>query len=326
MIRQTKRLVYGEFIMTRILVTGGAGYIGSVLIPKLLLDGFKVTCVDNLLYEPTSLMMATSNKNFDLVIGDARDEELMRPLIENADVIIPLACMTGAPLCNKDKVAASTVNRDSVIMCSKLSSKNQLLIYPCTNSGYGIGEEGIFCTEESPLNPISLYGKTKVDAEKIVLKHKNSIVFRLATVFGYSYRMRTDLLVNFLVNMAVRNKKISLFEPHFRRNYIHVLDVANAFIFSISNFNKMRGNIFNVGLSNANLTKIQLAQLIKKNIKGTKIINLKNKKDPDKRDYFVSNKKIERLGFKPNISIEEGIIELKNIFETFNFEKNKNNY
>ena len=171
-----------------------------------------------------------------------------------------------------------------------------------------------------------MYGKTKVEAEKIILDHKNSVVFRLATVFGFSYRMRTDLLVNFLVNMAVRNKKITIFEPHFRRNYIHVLDVANAFIFAINNFNKMKGKIYNVGLSNANLTKIQLAKLIKKNIKGTKINILKNRKDPDKRDYFVSNKKIEKLGFKPTISIDQGIIELRNIFNIFNFEKNKNNY
>ena len=171
-----------------------------------------------------------------------------------------------------------------------------------------------------------MYGKTKVEAEKIILNHKNSVVFRLATVFGFSYRMRTDLLVNFLVNMAVRNKKITIFEPYFRRNYIHVLDVANAFIFAIHNFNKMKGKIYNVGLSNANLTKIQLAKLIKKNIKGTKINLLKNRKDPDKRDYFVSNKKIEKLGFKPTISIDQGIIELRNIFNIFNFEKNKNNY
>ncbi len=183
-----------------------------------------------------------------------------------------------------------------------------------------------YCDEKSPLNPISLYGRTKVESEKIILKHKNSVVFRLATVFGFSYRMRTDLLVNFLVNIAVRYKKISLFEPHFRRNYIHVDDVANAFVFAISNFNLMKGNIYNVGLSNANLTKIQLAKLIKKIVKGTKISILKNRKDPDKRDYFVSNKKIEKLGFKPKTSINEGIKELKNIFNIHNFKKNKNNY
>ena len=183
-----------------------------------------------------------------------------------------------------------------------------------------------YCDEKSPLNPISLYGRTKVESEKIILKHKNSVVFRLATVFGFSYRMRTDLLVNFLVNIAVRYKKISLFEPHFRRNYIHVDDVANAFVFAISNFTLMKGNIYNVGLSNANLTKIQLAKLIKKIVKGTKISILKNRKDPDKRDYFVSNKKIEKLGFKPKTSINEGIKELKNIFNIHNFKKNKNNY
>tara|TARA_E500000178_G_scaffold351854_1_gene413909 strand:+ start:2751 stop:3695 length:945 start_codon:yes stop_codon:yes gene_type:complete len=309
-----------------ILVTGGAGYLGSILTTKLVEAGHCVTVIDILEFNKISLSHLFVKKNFKFIKGDVRDKNLILNQIKKMDLIIPLAALVGAPLCKKYPKKTIDINYKSIkYILSKLKT-SQKIIFPNTNSGYGIGKKNKFCDEKSPLNPISLYGKTKVDAEKIVLKHKNSIVFRLATVFGYSYRMRTDLLVNFLVNMAVRNKKISLFEPHFRRNYIHVLDVANAFIFSISNFNKMRGNIFNVGLSNANLTKIQLAQLIKKNIKGTKITNLKNKKDPDKRDYFVSNKKIERVGFKPNISIEEGIIELKNIFETFNFEKNKNNY
>ena len=199
------------------------------------------------------------------------------------------------------------------------------MIYPNTNSGYGIGKKNNFCDEKSPLNPISLYGKTKVDAEKIILKHKNSIVFRLATVFGYSFRMRTDLLVNFLVNKAVVDGEIKLFEPHFRRNYIHVLDVANAFIFAIKNFSKMKGNIYNVGLSTANLTKLELARLIKKYVSGTKIKIIKNRKDPDKRDYFVSNKKIENLCFKATTSLDDGISELIKIF-SYSTLKIKNNY
>ncbi len=309
-----------------ILITGGAGYLGSILTTKLVEAGHYVTVVDILEFNKISLSHLFVKKNFKFIKGDVRDKNLILKQIKKMDLIIPLAALVGAPLCKKYPKKTIDINYKSIkYILSKLKS-SQKIIFPNTNSGYGIGKKNKFCDEKSPLNPISLYGKTKVDAEKIVLKHKNSVVFRLATVFGYSYRMRTDLLVNFLVNMAVRNKKISLFEPHFRRNYIHVLDVANAFIFTISNFSKMRGNIFNVGLSNANLTKIQLAKLIKKNIEGTKIIQLKNKKDPDKRDYFVSNKKIEKLGFKPTVSIEEGIIELKNIFETFNFEKNKNNY
>ena len=201
-----------------------------------------------------------------------------------------------------------------------------MIIYPNTNSGYGVGKKTLYCTEKSDLNPISLYGKTKVEAEKIILKHKNSVVFRLATVFGYSYRMRTDLLVNFLVHKAVTKKKLDIFQPHFRRNYIHVSDVVNAFIFSIKNYKIMRGNIYNVGLSDANLTKIQLAKKIQKICTNVKIKISKNKKDPDKRDYYVSNKKIEKLGFKPKTNLDDGIKELNNLFLINNFEKNKNNY
>ena len=203
---------------------------------------------------------------------------------------------------------------------------NQKIIYPNTNSGYGIGKKNAYCTEKSDLNPISLYGKTKVDAEKLILKHKNSVVFRLATVFGFSYRMRTDLLVNFLVHKAVTKKILEIFQPNFRRNYIHVNDVVEAFIFAIQKFRYMKGNIYNVGLSDANLTKGQLARRISKIVKKTKIKILKNKKDPDKRDYFVSNKKIERLGFKTSFGLDDGIKELNKIFTINSFEKNKNNY
>ena len=229
-------------------------------------------------------------------------------------------------MCDKYPKKTKEINYDTIRYILSIIKPYQKMIYPNTNSGYGIGKKNNFCDEKSPLNPISLYGKTKVDAEKIILKHKNSVVFRLATVFGYSFRMRTDLLVNFLVNKAVVDGEIKLFEPHFRRNYIHVLDVANAFIFAIKNFSKMKGNIYNVGLSSANLTKLELAKLIKKYVSGTKIRIIKNRKDPDKRDYFVSNKKIEKLGFIPSVSIEDGIKELNNIYSNFNFKKNKNNY
>ena len=295
--------------MTKILVTGGAGYIGSVLIPKLLLDGYEVTCVDNLMYEPTSLMMATINKNFKLIVGDARDKELMKPLIEKNDVIIPLACMTGAPLCNKDKVAAASVNKDSVVMCSELSSPEQLLIYPCTNSGYGIGEEGIFCTEESPLNPISLYGKLKVEAENILLQKGNAITFRLATVFGISPRPRLDLLVNDFTYRAYFDKTVVLFEAEFKRNYLHIEDAADGFRFAIKNPNLM-GNCFNLGYSEANLSKRELCDEIKNVIPDFVYLISEIGSDIDKRNYIVSNQKIEDAGFKAKRDLSTGIKEL----------------
>ncbi len=312
--------------MKKILITGGAGYLGSVLTTKLLEIGYHVTVIDIMDFSKTSLSHLFVNKNFKFIKGDVMNKKLILKEIKNKDIIIPLAALVGAPLCDKFPKKTKQINYDNIKFIISKIKPRQKIIYPNTNSGYGIGKKKKYCDEKSPLNPISLYGRTKVNAEKIIIKHENSVVFRLATVFGYSYRMRTDLLVNFLVNKAVRTKKIQLFEPHFRRNYIHVMDVANAFIFAIKNFSKMRGNIYNVGLSNANLTKIQLAQLIKKYVRGTKIRLLKNRKDPDRRDYFVSNKKIERLGFKPSVSIDEGIIELKNIFTFFNFNKNKNNY
>ncbi len=309
-----------------ILITGGAGYLGSMITTKLVEDGHNVTVIDILEFNKTSLAHLFIKHNFKFIEGDVRDKNLISRELINKNIIIPLAALVGAPLCEKYPKQTIDINFNCIKFILSKIKPSQKIIYPNTNSGYGIGEKNKYCDEKSPLNPISLYGRTKVESEKIILKHKNSVVFRLATVFGFSYRMRTDLLVNFLVNIAVRYKKISLFEPHFRRNYIHVDDVANAFVFAISNFNLMKGNIYNVGLSNANLTKIQLAKLIKKIVKGTKISILKNRKDPDKRDYFVSNKKIEKLGFKPKTSINEGIKELKNIFNIYNFKKNKNNY
>ncbi len=310
----------------KILITGGAGYLGSILTTKLVYLGYDVTVIDILEFNKISLSHLFLKKNFKFINGDVRNKKLMSKELKNNDIIIPLAALVGAPLCAKYPKKTLDINYKCIKFILSKLKLSQKIIYPNTNSGYGIGDKNKFCDEKSPLKPISLYGRTKVEAEKIILKHKNSIVFRLATVFGYSYRMRTDLLVNFLVNMAVRNKRLTIFEPNFRRNYIHVIDVANAFIFAIENFSRMRGNIYNVGLSDANLTKLQLANQIKKNIKGIKINLLKNKKDPDKRDYFVSNKKIEKLGFRTSISLEDGIIELKNLFNTFNFKDNKNNY
>tara|TARA_E500000178_G_scaffold344714_1_gene393425 strand:+ start:1488 stop:2429 length:942 start_codon:yes stop_codon:yes gene_type:complete len=310
----------------KILITGAGGYIGSFLATKLVMLGHNVTAIDKFMFEKNSLSHLLLNDNFKIVYGDVRDKKLIKKYLGQNEFIIPLAALVGAPLCKKFPKMTREVNFDSINYMIANLKKNQKIIYPNTNSGYGIGKKNSHCDENSPLNPISLYGRTKVECEKIILKFNNSIVFRLATVFGNSYRMRTDLLVNYLVREASLKNKIDLFEPNFRRNYIHVSDVVDAFIFGINNFSKMKNNIYNVGLSNANLTKIQLAQRIKKIIKKTKINIIKNKKDPDKRDYFVSNKKIEKAGFKTKISLDKGIDELHKLFRLNDFKKNKNNY
>ena len=313
-------------IKKNFLITGGAGYIGSSLTTKLVSLGHDVTVVDILTFNKNSLSHLFLSKNFSFVHGDVRDKSLIKKHIKNKDFIIPLAALVGAPLCKKYPKLTKQVNLDSIKFILKKLNKNQKILYPNTNSGYGIGKKNAFCDENSDLNPLSLYGRTKVDAEKIILNHKNSVVFRLATVFGYSYRMRTDLLVNFLVKEAVKSKKLKIFEPHFRRNYIHISAIVTAFVFTIENFGKMKGNIFNLGLSNANLTKIQLAKSIKKVLPDIKIEIMKNRKDPDKRDYYVSNRKIEKKGFKAQISIERGVKELASLFKINDFKDNKNNY
>lgn len=310
----------------RVLITGGAGYIGSLLSTRLVDKGYMVTVIDTLEFNKNSLLHLFAKKNFIFIKGDVRNKNLISKLLKTVDIIIPLAALVGAPLCDRFPKKTKEINFEAIKYILSKLKKNQKLIYPNTNSGYGIGKKNSYCDENSPLKPISLYGKTKVDAENNILKHKNSVIFRLATVFGHSYRMRTDLLVNFLVREAVINKKIEIFEPNFRRNYIHVEDVVNAFMFAIQNFKKMRGNIYNLGLSNANLTKIQLANLIKKIVKNVKIKILRHRSDPDKRDYFVSNKKIEKYGFKPKFSLESGIKELSMIYEISDFKDNKNNY
>jgi nucleoside-diphosphate-sugar epimerase len=259
-----------------------------------------------------------AHKNFKFIYGDVRNKNLIKKNIKKHNIIIPLAALVGAPLCEKYKKEAKEVNFGSIKYMLKIVSKKQKIIFPTTNSGYGIGQKEKYCDENSPLNPISFYGQTKAEAEKIILEFENSICFRLATVFGHSYRMRTDLLVNNFVYNALKFKKLKLYEPHFRRNYIHIIDVVRAFIFAIKNFNKLKSNTYNLGLSSANLTKLMLAKKIKKQFKEVKISIIRNRKDPDQRDYFVSNKKIEKKGFKPIISLEEGIAELLNVlrFET----------
>jgi len=296
--------------MGKILVTGGAGYIGSILVPVLLGKGHKVTVLDSLIYRQSSLLDCCSNPNFDFVKGNVCDEDLMSSLIPQFDIIFPLAAIVGAPACKISPPIARMINFDAAKMIAEKTSASQPVIFPTTNSGYGVGQKGKFCTEETTLRPISEYGKAKVEAEKIFLDKGNAITFRLATVFGVSPRMRTDLLVNDFVYRAFNDKFIILFEEHFKRNFIHIRDVAGAFIFGLENYDKMRGESFNVGLSSANLSKLELCEKIKQYVPGFYIHCSAVAEDPDKRDYIVSNEKIESLGFSPAYSLDDGIREL----------------
>lgn len=301
-----------------ILVTGGAGYIGSVLVPELLKTGHKVTVLDNFLYNHESLMQCCNNENFNIIYGDVRDQKILKKALEGIDYIIPLAAIVGAPKCDQDRTNAISTNKEAISLLVKLASEKQRIIIPNTNSGYGIGSKNIYCTEKTPLRPISLYGKTKMEAEKIVLSRGNGISLRLATVFGASPRMRIDLLVNDFVYRAVKDNYIVVFEGDFIRNYIHIRDVARAFIHVINNFNMMKNQAYNVGLSNANLSKIELCEEIKKQLPNLAYFKSKIGKDIDKRNYLVSNKKIEKTGFKPIYSIEDGIKELIKAFRGIN--------
>ena len=293
-----------------ILVTGGAGYLGSTLVPELLTAGYSVTVLDNFMFGQNSLAHACHNDNFEVVRGDVRQDDIVGPLIKKADVVIPLAALVGAPLCAKDPIGAVTTNRDAVLGMLKLMSPEQRILMPTTNSGYGIGEKGKFCTEETPLRPISLYGIHKVEVEKALLDRGNSISFRLATVFGMSPRMRIDLLVNDFVYRAVHDRFVVLFEGNFKRNYIHVRDVARVFMHGLSNFDGMKNEAYNVGLSDANLSKIELCQIIQKHIPAFVFMEASVGEDPDKRDYLVSNEKIEKTGFRQAYSLDTGIREL----------------
>lgn len=307
-----------------ILVTGGAGYLGSVLVPELLKLGHKVTVLDSFMFGQNSLADVCYMDNFNVVRGDSRDETLLKKLIKDVDIVIPLAALVGAPLCNRDEIGTITTNRDAIGTLSNVLSKEQRILMPVTNSGYGIGQEGVFCTEETPLNPISTYGKTKVEAEAIILQRENSISFRLATVFGMSPRMRLDLLVNDFTYRAAKDGFIVIFEGHFKRNYIHIRDVARAFIHGIDNFEAMRGEAYNVGLSDANLSKIELCEKIKLQVPSFTIMEAPIGKDIDQRNYIVSNAKIEATGFKPKFSLEMGIKELLKGYTIINNSKFSN--
>ncbi len=308
----------------RVLVTGGAGYIGSVLVPLLLRKFEEVVVIDNFLYNQTSLLDSCFCSHLEVVRGDVRDQDLMRKYIVefNPDFIIPLACFTGMPICEKWPKDARDVIVDSLRILLDFRLPHQRIIYPTTNSGYGVGEDGIYCTENTPLRPVSLYGKLKVEAEKMILDSGNSISLRLATAFGTSPRMRLDLLVNDFVFKAVNEGEIEVFEGHFKRNYIHVRDISYAFIHCMDRWESMKGNIYNVGLSDANLSKLELCQKIKKQVPNLRITEGKGN-DPDQRNYVVSNEKIEQTGFKPRFSLDMGIRELLKCFEIVNAKKHE---
>jgi nucleoside-diphosphate-sugar epimerase len=294
----------------KVLITGGAGYLGSVLTPALLAAGHEVTVVDNFLYRQSSLLDCCHYEGFEVVRGDCRDERLMRPLVAQADVLLPLAAVVGAPACQEDATAAQTTNFEAVRLLCRLASPAQWIIFPTTNSGYGIGEKDRFCTEETPLRPISLYGTTKVQAEAAVLERQNSITLRLATVFGASPRMRLDLLVNDFVYRAVTDRAVVIFEGHFKRNYLHVRDAARVFLHAIDHFDQMKGRPYNVGLEDANLSKLELCALIRKHLPGFVYLEAPIGEDPDKRDYVVSNARILATGFRPAWDLDRGIVEL----------------
>lgn len=298
----------------RVLVTGGAGYIGSVLVPILLDRGFEVRVLDNFSYGNTdSLFGSLHNPRLQVISGDVRNADTLKAAVEGCEYAIPLAALVGAPLCAKDPSMAWEVNTHHV----DAVSLHCRTILPTTNSGYGIGGEEE-CTEESPLNPISEYGKSKVAAEATLLQGKRGVSFRLATVFGSSPRQRLDLLVNDFVVKAKRDRSIVLFEEHFRRNYIHIRDVCSAFLYAIDNYSSMCGQAYNVGLSSANLTKRELAEKIKEHLPETTIISSEIGKDPDKRDYLVSNKKLEALGWMPKYTIDDGIREISAAYDMIN--------
>ena len=294
----------------KILITGGAGYIGSVLTPTLLGLGHEVTVVDNFMFRQNSLADCCQYDGFQVVRTDCRDEAVMKKLVAEVDAIIPLAALVGAPLCDRDPAAARTINFEAVRMLCRMASKSQRILMPVTNSGYGIGQKDKHCTEETPLRPISLYGVTKVQAEEAILERENSISFRLATAFGVSPRMRIDLLVNDFVHRAVNDRAVVIFEGHFKRNYIHVRDVARVFAHGLDRFEAMKGKPYNVGLDEANLSKLELCAVIQKHLPKFVFLEAPIGEDPDKRDYIVSNARIAGTGFKTEWGLDRGIREL----------------
>ena len=295
---------------TRVLVTGGAGYIGAVLVPALLAEGCEVQVLDNFLFRQGSLLDCCIDARFSVMRGDCRDKATVAQALQGADYIIPLAAIVGAPACAADPTAAVSVNLEAIRLLLELRSPQQRILLPNTNSGYGIGRADRYCTEDSPLRPLSLYGKTKVEAEQAVLAAGNAVTFRLATVFGMSPRMRVDLLVNDFVYRAVTDRAVIVFEGHAKRNFIHVRDVVGAFLHAMRNFEAMNGEPYNVGLSDANISKLELCAEIQRQLPSFVFLEAAVGEDPDKRDYIVSNEKIEQTGFRPQVTLAEGIREL----------------
>lgn len=300
--------------MSKILVTGGAGYLGSVLVPLLLSKGHEVTVLDSFYFNQSTLLDSCLNPNFDVIRGDARNEQLMAELLEDKEFIIPLAAMVGFPLCKADEVAAETTNLGAIKTILKLRKPEQKIIYPCTNSGYGVGAGDKFCTEDTPMRPISLYGTTKTEAERLTLEAGNSLTFRFATVFGASPRMRIDLLVNDFVYRAVFDRTAVVFEGNFKRNYIHIRDAVGAFVWGMEHFDEMKGKPYNCGLSSANLSKLELCAKIQEHIPSFVYMEAPIGEDPDKRDYIVSNERLEATGWKPKYTLDDGIEELKKVY------------
>jgi|TARA_R110000744_G_scaffold316727_2_gene423349 nucleoside-diphosphate-sugar epimerase len=305
-----------------VLITGGAGYLGSILTELLLDEGYKVTVLDNLIYKQTSLLHLCSNTNFKFIKGDVIDLNLLKKLIPEYNIIIPLAAIVGAPACDSNTDLAIRVNYTQIQVIVDILRKDQKLIMPNTNSQYGSSKDVI--TEESPFNPLSLYAKTKCDAEEYILDWGNGICLRLATVFGASSRMRTDLLVNDFVHKTIELGYLVLFQSHYKRNYIHVRDIAYTFLFCIENYDKMNNNVFNVGLSDTNLSKLELAEKIKEHFPDLVIVENEFKTDFDNRNYVVSNKKLESFGWKPKYTIDDGIKELVDVYKMIITHNNRN--
>jgi len=310
--------------MSRILITGGAGYIGSILTPALLNEGHEVTVLDTFMFAQNSLLENCANERFSVIRGDCRNQEVLKSVMHDKDVIIPLAALVGAPLCDRNIEAARSTNLGAIELLLKFRNSKQRILFPNTNSGYGVGESGKYCTEDSPLRPITLYGITKVEAEQAILESGNAICYRLATVFGMSPRMRIDLLVNDFVYRAVNDRTVVIFEGHFKRNYIHIRDIARVFLHGMQNFETVKNEVYNVGLDDANLSKLELCEKIKQHLPNFVYLEAPIGEDPDKRDYIVSNEKILGTGFVPEYSLDDGICELIKGYTILNNSKYSN--